>query len=316
MPEPPKKKRSSTRVASPKVPQELADWAGASAPSKKRSAHSKRSKGDPAVTARKKARRGDAAPVVSVADSTVLVSAGREDPPSVSEGGPWYNVFTKGDAEYNRYMAREWGIEKRGDVALFEKLSLEGAQSGLSWLTILRKRDAYRRVFHGFDIDRVAAMSERDVEAILSESSSDSRQIVVRHRGKIEAVINNAQRIQRMLRDHRESNERRDGKADRGVNKHGVFDQFLWSFVGDAPMLNEWDGNLGSAATKSEESVAMSKALKSLGFKFVGPTTCYAMMQSVGMVIDHPSGSPEWREALDRLQKRPGGFQDRRRAKS
>jgi DNA-3-methyladenine glycosylase I len=275
--------------------------------SKRSRRDNKRINKDRGVVASKKTKKDDAA-----ANSSALVNGDEREDPSC-DGESWYNVFTKGDAEYNAYMAREWGMEKRGDVALFEKLSLEGAQSGLSWLTILRKRDAYRRVFHGFDVDRVAVMSERDVEAILSENSSDSRQIVVRHRGKIEAVINNAQCIQRMLQDQGECSGKRDKNEDRGGENHGVFDTFLWSFVNDSPILNEWDGNLATAATKSEESITMSKALKSLGFKFVGPTTCYAMMQSVGMVIDHPSGSPEWQQALDRLQKRPGGFQDRRR---
>jgi DNA-3-methyladenine glycosylase I len=219
---------------------------------------------------------------------------------TTEEPGPWYAIFTKNDEQYNRYMEEEWGTEKRGDVPLFEKLSLEGAQSGLSWLTILRKRVAYRRVFHGFDIQKVSAMTERDVQAILDETSDDSTQIVVRHRGKIESVINNAKCILKM-RD-----EQQDDEAS-----HGVFDKFLWSFVDDAPILNAWDGNLGTAPSKTDESVAMSKALKKLGFKFVGPTTCYALMQSVGMVIDYPVGSSEWDAALQRLKDRPGGFQDR-----
>jgi DNA-3-methyladenine glycosylase I len=216
------------------------------------------------------------------------------------EPGPWYTIFTKNDEQYNRYMEEEWGTEKRGDVPLFEKLSLEGAQSGLSWLTILRKREAYRRVFHGFDIQKVAAMTGRDVQAILDETSDDSTHIVVRHRGKIESVINNAKCILKMRE------EQQDDEAS-----YGVFDKFLWSFVDDAPILNAWDGNLGTAPSKTDESVAMSKALKKLGFKFVGPTTCYALMQSVGMVIDYPAGSSEWNAAHKRLKDRPGGFQDR-----
>jgi DNA-3-methyladenine glycosylase I len=217
-----------------------------------------------------------------------------------TDDGAWYNMFTKGDIEYNQYMASEWGIEKRGDVALFEKLSLEGAQSGLSWLTVLRKRDAYRRVFHQFDIDKVAAMTNTDVQAILDEKSEDSRQMVVRHRGKIESVINNAKCIQKMQQE------------DLPDHKHNAFDTYMWSFVENRPILNAWDGNLKSADTKSPESTAMSSALKKLGFRFVGPTTFYAMMQSVGMVIDHPSSSNEWKQALNYLQQRPGGYQDRR----
>lgn len=187
---------------------------------------------------------------------------------------------------------------------MFEKLSLEGAQSGLSWLTILRKRGAYRKAFHSFDVDRVASMTADDVQAILDAvpmDRADARNVVVRHRGKVEAVINNARRIQEMRRS-----------GDHIAGDHGVFDAFLWSFVDDKPILNtEWDGKLGlaNAPGGSEQSLAMSNALKKLGFKFVGPTTCYSMMQSEGMVVDHPVGSLEWKAALRRLQDRPGGYQ-------
>lgn len=211
--------------------------------------------------------------------------------PKLASDSAWYNVFTKGDADYNRYMATEWGFEKRGDQALFEKQSLEAAQSGLSWLTILRKREAYRRTFHSFEIAKVAAMN--NVYEILAQDM-EPRDMVVRHRGKIEAVINNAQRILEL--------QAADGE--------GAFDRLLWSFVNDQPILNRWDGNLSTMPTKTPESEAMSKELKKRGFRFVGPTTCYAMMQSVGMVIDHPVDSPEWKASLERLKKRPGGYQD------
>ena len=209
---------------------------------------------------------------------------------------PWHHIFTKGDEQYDHYMSTEWGFELRGDVPLFEKLSLEGAQSGLSWLTVLRKREAYRRVFHDFDIDQVAAMTEKDVQAILDEASEDTTTIVVRHRGKLESVINNAKCIQTMR------------KGDLG---DGAFDRYLWSFVDNKPILNAWNGNLSDGYSKTEESIAMSKALKKLGFRFVGPTTCYAMMQSAGMVIDHPRHSPEWERARTYLQERAEGYQDR-----
>jgi DNA-3-methyladenine glycosylase I len=179
---------------------------------------------------------------------------------------------------------------------------LEGAQSGLSWLTILRKRQAYRRVFQDFDIDKVAAMTEADVERILQENDPDPKNMVVRHRGKIEATINNAKCIQSMRDENKNNN------ADN--EKDGALDAFLWGFVDDKPILNRWNGIM-DAPSKSEESEAMGKALKKLGFRFVGPTTCYAMMQSVGMVIDHPVDSPEWKAAYERLQSRPGGFQER-----
>ena len=197
-------------------------------------------------------------------------------------------------------LVQQWD-KKRGDVPLFEKISLEGAQSGLSWLTILRKRDAYRRVFYDFDIDRVVTMTPADVDRIVQEEDKNNnpRNLVVRHRGKIEAVINNAKYIQEM--------KKTGGSCS--------FDEFLWSFVEDQPILNRWKKNgqqqLRDAPSQTTESQAMGKALKKIGFRFVGPTTCYAMMQSVGMVIDHPVDSPEWKAAHERLQSRPGGYQER-----
>lgn len=187
-------------------------------------------------------------------------------------------------------MAKEWSFEKRGDTALFEKLSLEGAQSGLSWLTILRKREAYRKAFHDFDPVKVSGMTDSDVIRLMT-SEGDKRDTVVRHEGKIRAVINNAQCIVNM------------SKEATGQ----LFDEFLWSFVNDKPILNKLKP--GNAPSQSVESEAMSKALKKRGFKFVGPTTCYALMQSVGMVVDHPVESPEWIAAKLRLEARPGGFQ-------
>jgi DNA-3-methyladenine glycosylase I len=209
-------------------------------------------------------------------------------------GGPWHLAFTKGNADYEDYMANEWGFEKRGDVALFEKLSLEGAQSGLSWLTILRKRENYRRTFHRFDPEKVASMDTSDVERIVNETGSET---VVRHRGKILSVIHNA----KCVLDMRSQAESSAGSQ--------VLDDFLWSFVDHKPILNRWA--LRGAPSTSKESVAMSKALKKRGFKFVGPTTCYSMMQAVGMVIDHPVDTPEWKAAHERLQRREGGYQQR-----
>jgi DNA-3-methyladenine glycosylase I len=208
--------------------------------------------------------------------------------------GPWHHVCTKGNADYEDYMANEWGFEKRGDVALFEKLSLEGAQSGLSWLTILRKRENYRRTFHRFDPVKVASMDTSDVERIVNETGSET---VVRHRGKIQSVIHNAKCVLDM-RSQAESSA-----------SNQVLDDFLWSFVDHKPILNRWA--LHDAPSTSEVSVAMSKALKKRGFKFVGPTTCYSMMQAVGMVIDHPVDTPEWKAAHERLKLREGGYQQR-----
>lgn len=205
---------------------------------------------------------------------------------------PWYHALTKGNADYADYMANEWGFEKRGDVALFEKLSLEGAQSGLSWLTIFRKREHYRRTFHHFDPVKVASMDPSDVERIVNETGSET---VVRHRGKIESVIHNAKCILEMR-----------SQAELSADNQ-VLDDFLWSFVDHKPILNRWA--LRDAPSTSEVSVAMSKALKKRGFKFVGPTTCYSMMQAVGMVIDYPVDTPEWEAAHERLERREGGYQ-------
>jgi DNA-3-methyladenine glycosylase I len=147
----------------------------------------------------------------------------------------------------------------------------------------------------------VASMTTEHVQAMLA---ADADQAVVRHRGKIESVRHNAQRIMEM---------RQQAKAN-GESTKDVFDRFLWSFVNDQPILNGhvFSGTLQGMPGTSEESIAMSKALKKLGFKFVGPTTCYSLMQSAGMVLDHPMNCLEGRQALERLQQRPGGFQDRR----
>ena len=148
-------------------------------------------------------------------------------------------------------------------------------------------------------------MTTQDVDSIISQEDPDPTNIIVRHRGKIEATINNAKCIQKMRNDH---SQRADDDDD---DNHGIFDSFLWGFVDNKPILNYWNGKMEDTFSKSDESEAMSKALKKLGFKFVGPTTCYAMMQSVGMVIDHPHNSPEWKAAYQRLQTRSGGYQNR-----
>ena len=207
---------------------------------------------------------------------------------------PWFSKFTQDDPLYIDYMSSEWGFEKQTEEELFEKLSLEGAQSGLSWRTILHKREAYRKAFHGFHIDKVAAMTESDVERLLSKKSNDSTQLVVRHRGKLESVINNAAVIQKL-------------KTDGTIYS---LKEYLWSFVNNQPILNQWQ-SLSDMPSKTDESECMSKALKKHGFKFVGPTTCYAFMQSCGFVIDHPVGTKHWAEAEKRLKKRKGGYQIR-----
>lgn len=159
--------------------------------------------------------------------------------------------------EYIAYHDTEWGFPQGDDRALFEQLCLEGFQSGLSWRTILNKREAFRRGFAGFDPAKVARFDETRIQALLADAG------IVRHRGKIEAVINNA------------------GRALEMIEREGSLGAFLWRFEAP-PRAASTRG-----ASTSAQSEALSKALKKLGWKFVGPTTVYAFMQSVGMVNDH-----------------------------
>jgi DNA-3-methyladenine glycosylase I len=169
--------------------------------------------------------------------------------------------------DYLRYHDEEWGLATADDVRLFEKVCLEGFQSGLSWLTILRKREAFRRAFAGFDLERVARFGARDVTRLLGDAG------IVRHRGKIESTINNARRAL-ALRDER-----------------GSLASYFWSFEPSRtarPKRLTWAALL--EMTKTPESVALSKDLKRRGWTFVGPTTVYAFMQAVGIVNDHLDG--------------------------
>jgi DNA-3-methyladenine glycosylase I len=153
-------------------------------------------------------------------------------------------------------------VPVREDRRLFEMLVLEGAQAGLSWITILRKREGYRRVFHGFDVGRIARMGEDEIAAALLDPG------IVRNRRKVAGAVRNA-RAFLSLRENR-----------------GSFADFLWSFVGGRPKVNAWR-SLAEVPARTPESDAMSQALKRAGFTFVGPTICYAFMQAVGMVNDH-----------------------------
>ncbi|KAL7435205.1 hypothetical protein ACHAXM_004507 [Skeletonema potamos] len=219
---------------------------------------------------------------------------------------PWYHKFTQSDPLYTNYMRNEWSHEKQTDNELFEKLCLEGAQAGLSWRTILHKREAYRRAFHEFDIDKVASMTTSDIDNLMmlqqpqskdhTTSDRSSQEVtVVRHRGKLESVINNAKMIQKL-------------KANGIITT--TFSRYLWSFVNNKPILNSWK-TINEMPSKTTESEMMSKELKKHGFKFVGPTTCYSLMQSCGFVIDHVVDSEEWVEAEKRLKKRKGGYERR-----
>jgi DNA-3-methyladenine glycosylase I len=169
------------------------------------------------------------------------------------------------DALYCRYHDDEWGMPSRDEQRLFEKLCLEGFQSGLSWLTILRKRDRFREQFHDFDWRRIAKMTAKDVERLLKDPG------IIRHRGKIESTINNAKR----MLEHFE--------------KPGAFAAFVWSYEPDGDDAPRTLAELRTNTTHPQ-SHALSKALKKLGFSFVGPTTCYAFMQAMGLVDDHIAG--------------------------
>ena len=178
----------------------------------------------------------------------------------------WWGESTP---EYRAYHDTEWGFPVLDDVRLFEKLSLEGFQSGLSWITILRKREAFRRAFAGFDFNAVAGFDERDVKRLLDDAS------IVRHRGKIEAVINNA------------------GRAVELVDECGSLAAFLWQYEPDPRA-----GGLQREAIEAHtaESRALAKELKRRGWRFVGPTTVYAFMQAMGLVNDHLKGCAAWSE--------------------
>ncbi len=169
------------------------------------------------------------------------------------------------DAEYRRYHDEEWGTALHGDRALFEKMSLEGFQAGLSWITILRKRPRFREVFAGFDPETVAAFDESDVERLMADAG------IVRNRAKIEATIGNARIVREMA--------------------EGELDALMWSF---APVASSTrPAAMSDVPAVTAESTAMSKELRRRGFRFVGATTMYALMQSAGMVDDHMQGC--WR---------------------
>lgn len=175
------------------------------------------------------------------------------------------------DPLYLAYHDEEWGVPVRDDRKLFEMLLLEGAQAGLSWYTILKKREAYRRAFDGFDPKRVARYDERKVASLLQDPG------IVRNRLKVRAAIGNAQAWLAL----RES----------GVDPSAL----LWEFTGGKPVVNSWR-RLEDIPASTRASEAMSKALKKLGFRFVGPTICYAFMQAVGMVNDHTTACFRWKE--------------------
>jgi len=182
--------------------------------------------------------------------------------------------------EFLDYHDTEWGFPVDEDQRLFEKLSLEGFQSGLSWRTILAKRENFRAAFHDFDFDRIARYTRRDLDRLLGDAG------IVRHRGKIEAAINNARQAQEL------------------VKQEGSLAAFLWRYEPRAKGLAK-----PQTVSTSAESLALSKDLKKQGWKFVGPTTVYAFMQAMGLINDHVEGCVI-RAKVERARKgfrRPGG---------
>jgi DNA-3-methyladenine glycosylase I len=166
------------------------------------------------------------------------------------------------DPRMVEYHDLEWGVPVHDDAAHFEMLTLEGAQAGLSWTTILRKREGYRRLFAGFDPATVANFDDTDVERLLGDAA------IVRHRGKIESTVGNARAFLAV------------------AEEFGSFDAYVWQFVDGAPIVGELRA-LGELPSATDESKTLSKDLKGRGFGFVGPTTAYAYMQAAGLVDDH-----------------------------
>jgi DNA-3-methyladenine glycosylase I len=193
---------------------------------------------------------------------------------AMSDNGLWTGddklprcAWCRGSDEYVAYHDTEWGVPVHDDRRLFEKISLEGFQSGLSWLTILRKRGNFRRAFANFDFERIARFTSRDVTRLLQDSG------IVRHRGKIESTINNARRCSDL------------------VDTFGSLDGYIWGFEPPSqtrPKKVTWESLQGMAATA--ESRALSADLRARGWTFVGPTTMYAFMQAMGLVNDHLHG--------------------------
>jgi DNA-3-methyladenine glycosylase I len=171
---------------------------------------------------------------------------------------PWAGIA---DGEYARYHDEEWGVPQADSRALFEKLVLEGFQSGLSWLTILKKRENFRRAFHGFDATRIARYGEKDFSRLMADAG------IVRNRLKIEATIDNA-------------------KAYLALSEKRSLGAFIWGFLDGRPLVHE-RRSMKEVPPETDLSKRISKALKAEGFRFVGPTTVYAFMQSTGMVNDH-----------------------------
>jgi DNA-3-methyladenine glycosylase I len=189
-------------------------------------------------------------------------------------------LWAGGDPLYTRYHDEEWGFPVADDRRLFEKTCLEGFQSGLSWLTILKKRESFRAAFRGFDVEEVARFGARDVARLLRDAG------IVRHRGKIESTVNNARRARELAKEK------------------GSLAAYFWSFepgAADRPRRLTWP--VLRTMAKTPASIALSKDLRKRGFTFVGPTTAYAFMQAMGLVNDHVQGCAV-RERAERARAR------------
>ena len=180
-----------------------------------------------------------------------------------------------GDALYLAYHDEEWGVPSRDDRHLFEMLTLEGAQAGLSWATILKKREGYRRAFAGFDAKAVARFGPRDVERLLLDAG------IVRNRLKVESAVSNARRVLEVREEI------------------GSLADYVWAFVGGEPIVGRRRA-LREIPAETPESGAMSKDMKRRGFRFVGPTVCYAFMQAAGLVNDHVTSCFRYADLRDR----------------
>jgi len=188
----------------------------------------------------------------------------KHDRVSGADGKPRCGWVTN-DPLYERYHDKEWGRPLRDDRALFELLTLEGCQAGLSWITVLRKREHYRKVYDGFDAHKIVRYTPAKLAKLLADPG------IIRHKGKIEASVGNARAYLDL------------------VEREGSFAKFVWSFVGGKPRRNR-PRTLKDVPAKTPESDALSRALAKQGFKFVGSTICYAFMQASGMVDDHVAG--------------------------
>src|SRR4030043_36615 len=199
--------------------------------------------------------------------------------------------WASGNELEQSYHDNEWGMEIHDDRSLFEFLVLEGAQAGVSWSTILRKREGYRKAFDNFDARKISKYSENAVSQLLTNSE------IIRNRLKINATITNARAFLQVQKEF------------------GSFDNYIWQFVNGRPVQNTWK-RITDIPSSNPESDAMSKDLQKRGFKFVGATICYAFMQAVGMVNDHAVGCFRYKELKNKSEHNPTGYRIARKSGS